>query len=111
MLPRLHILPFGGPPLLRLAVSVVLSLGLVSGTGRGQAAEASTVEPALTKAWQGEKARLNESRDVKEKLEAARSELDAAQRKGDFARAGELTYSVIPAFEKKLEEADLKVFD
>ena len=52
MLPRFHILPFVGPPLLRLVVGVVLSLGLVSGTGRGQPAGASTVEPALTKAWQ-----------------------------------------------------------
>ena len=40
---------------------------------------------------------------MKEKLDAARQELDVAQRKGDFGRAGELTYGVIPDLEKKLK--------
>ncbi len=59
-----------------------------------------------TAAWQGEKSRLNDARGVKEKLEAARNELDAAQRKGDWSRAGELTYGVIPDLEKKLVESE-----
>jgi ATP-dependent Clp protease ATP-binding subunit ClpB len=56
--------------------------------------------------WQVDKARLNASRGVKEKLEAARLELEAVQRKGDLARAGELAYGVIPALEKTLEESE-----
>ncbi len=61
---------------------------------------------ALTKAWQADKARLAGARGVKEKLEAARVEVEAAQRKGDYARAGELTYGVIPELEKKLAAAE-----
>ena len=57
-------------------------------------------------AWTAEKARLNSARELKEKLDAARSELDAAERKSDLARAGELTYGVIPELERKLAEAE-----
>jgi ATP-dependent Clp protease ATP-binding subunit ClpB len=39
-------------------------------------------------------------------LEQARTEAEKAQRSGDFARAGELTYSVIPDLTKKLEAAE-----
>jgi ATP-dependent Clp protease ATP-binding subunit ClpB len=63
---------------------------------------------ALTKAWQSEKSRLNDAKSLKEQLEAARNELDAAQRRGDWSRAGELTYGTIPDLEKKLSEADKK---
>jgi ATP-dependent Clp protease ATP-binding subunit ClpB len=56
--------------------------------------------------WQADKARLNDARDVKEKLEAARLEVEAAQRGGNYARAGELTYGVIPELEKKLALAE-----
>ena len=56
--------------------------------------------------WQVDKARLNAARGVKEKLEAARLELETAERKGDLARAGELTYGVIPSLEKTLEESE-----
>ena len=60
----------------------------------------------MTAQWQADKARLNDARDVKEKLEAARMEVEAAQRNGNYARAGELTYGVIPDLEKKLELAE-----
>jgi ATP-dependent Clp protease ATP-binding subunit ClpB len=60
----------------------------------------------LSSQWQVDKARLNAARGVKEKLEAARLELEAAERKGDLARAGELTYGVIPALEKTLAESE-----
>ena len=60
----------------------------------------------LTAQWQSEKSRLNDARSVKEKLESARNELDAAQRKGDWSRAGELTYGVIPELEKTLAESE-----
>ncbi len=60
----------------------------------------------LTSQWLADKARLNDARGVKEKLEAARIELEAAQRRGDLARAGELAYGVIPALEKTLEESE-----
>ena len=40
---------------------------------------------------------------LKEKLDAARQELEVAQRRGNLARAGELTYGVIPDLERKLK--------
>jgi ATP-dependent Clp protease ATP-binding subunit ClpB len=43
---------------------------------------------------------------VKEELEKARNQLDQAQRKGDFAKAGELAYSTIPGLEKQLKDAE-----
>lgn len=60
----------------------------------------------LASLWQVDKARLNAARGVKEKLEAAKLELEAAERRGDLARAGELTYGVIPALEKTLADSE-----
>ncbi len=57
---------------------------------------------AMTARWEAEKKKLGSAQKVKEELEAARTELELAQRKGNLARAGELTYGVIPDLEKKL---------
>jgi ATP-dependent Clp protease ATP-binding subunit ClpB len=61
---------------------------------------------ALTARWKAEKDQLNAAQKIKEKLDAARAELEAAQRKGDWARSGELTYGVIPSLEKDLKDAE-----
>jgi ATP-dependent Clp protease ATP-binding subunit ClpB len=45
---------------------------------------------------------------LKEKLDAARQDLDVAKRRGDLARAGELSYGVIPDLEKKLQSIEDK---
>ncbi len=58
----------------------------------------------LTSRWKAEKDQLQNAQKIKEKLEQARAELEQAQRKGDFTRAGELTYSLIPGLEKQLQE-------
>ncbi len=55
----------------------------------------------LTAQWRAEKDALAGSQKLQEQLEQARTELEQAQRKGDFTRAGELTYAVIPALERK----------
>ena len=60
----------------------------------------------LTARWQAEKKDIADSQTLKETLDAARSELEVAQRKGDLGRAGELTYGVIPEIEHKLAEAE-----
>ena len=59
---------------------------------------------ALTVRWRAEKDKLGGATKLKEQLEAARNELVQAQRKGEYQRAGELTYGVIPDLEKKLAE-------
>jgi ATP-dependent Clp protease ATP-binding subunit ClpB len=61
---------------------------------------------SLTSRWQGEKEKLGSAQKIKAELEAARNELAIAQRKGEYQRAGELTYSIIPALEKKLTEVE-----
>ncbi len=60
----------------------------------------------LTSVWQAEKDTLTSANKVKEQLDHARQELETAQRRGDFAKAGEIQYGVIPGLEKQLEEAD-----
>lgn len=56
----------------------------------------------LMKKWEKEKSEIEGIKKTKEDLEKARVELDQAQRENNFARAGELRYSVIPALEDKL---------
>ena len=60
----------------------------------------------LTAQWQAERDRLASARDIKEKLDRARIELENAKRAGDLARAGEISYGVLPALEKELAEAE-----
>ena len=60
----------------------------------------------MTAKWQAERDRLEGSRDLKERLDRARAELDIAKREGNLAKAGELSYGVIPDLEKRLGESD-----
>jgi ATP-dependent Clp protease ATP-binding subunit ClpB len=60
----------------------------------------------LTAKWQSERDRLNQARELKEQLDRARAELDQAKRDGNLARAGELSYGVIPQLEKSLGAAE-----
>ncbi|KGJ04312.1 ATP-dependent Clp protease ATP-binding subunit ClpB [Paracoccus halophilus] len=60
----------------------------------------------LTARWQAERDKLEGSRNLKEQLDRARAELDQAKREGNLARAGELSYGIIPGLEKQLAEAE-----
>ena len=60
----------------------------------------------MTAKWQAERDRLESARDIKEKLDRARADLDSAKRAGDLAKAGELSYGVIPQLEKQLAESE-----
>ena len=60
----------------------------------------------MTAAWQAERDKLGQARDIKEKLDRARADLDIAKREGNLARAGELSYGVLPQLERELEEAE-----
>jgi len=61
---------------------------------------------ALSAKWLAEKERVQGSQKLKEELDAARSQLEMAQRSGDLAKAGELAYGVIPGLEKRIKEAE-----
>jgi ATP-dependent Clp protease ATP-binding subunit ClpB len=56
--------------------------------------------------WQTAKLKINNVQKVKEHLEAAKQELELAQRGGNLARAGELAYGIIPELTKKLAEEE-----
>jgi ATP-dependent Clp protease ATP-binding subunit ClpB len=62
----------------------------------------------LTARWRAEKDKLGAAQKIKEQLETARNDLLIAQRKGDYAEAGRLTYAVLPELERKLAETEAK---
>uniref|UniRef100_UPI002430AC70 AAA family ATPase n=1 Tax=Sphingobium yanoikuyae TaxID=13690 RepID=UPI002430AC70 len=59
----------------------------------------------LTTRWQAEKDKIASEAKLKEQLDAARLQLEQAQRGGDYGKAGELQYGTIPQLEKQLAEA------
>ena len=59
----------------------------------------------LEEIWKAEKASLQGAASIKEKLEHARLELEAAGRNQDYTRMSELQYGTIPSLEKELELA------
>ncbi|MGX0878606.1 ATP-dependent Clp protease ATP-binding subunit ClpB [Roseovarius sp. MBR-154] len=69
-------------------------------------AELQEQSSEMTAQWQAERDKLASARDLKEQLDRARAELDIAKREGNLAKAGELSYGVIPQLEKKLAEAE-----
>ncbi|MDA0367121.1 MAG: ATP-dependent chaperone ClpB [Proteobacteria bacterium] len=69
-------------------------------------AELEQKADALTASWESEKQHLAGSQKLKEQLEVARNALDIAQREGNLAKAGELTYGVIPDLERRIGESE-----
>ncbi len=69
-------------------------------------AELEEKSAALTRQWKAEKDKLAGATKIKEKLDHARSELEIAQRQGNFNRAGELAYGIIPQLERELKTAE-----
>ncbi|MGA9857042.1 MAG: ATP-dependent chaperone ClpB [Solirubrobacteraceae bacterium] len=61
---------------------------------------------AMHAEWQREKESLGAVADIQEKLEAARTELERAQREADLGRAAELQYGTIPELDKQLAAAE-----
>ncbi len=59
---------------------------------------------ALKAEWQKEKAIIDEQRKIKEQLDALRTELERAQRRGELSKASEIQYGKIPELERKLAE-------
>jgi ATP-dependent Clp protease ATP-binding subunit ClpB len=60
----------------------------------------------LTSQWRAEKEKLAGAAKLKQQLEQARADLEIAQRRGEWSRAGELTYGVIPDLERKLRQVE-----
>ena len=67
----------------------------------------------LEEIWKAEKATLTGATKIKEQIERVKLELEAAQRKQDYARMSELQYGQLPELEKQLaaaQEAEQKGF-
>jgi ATP-dependent Clp protease ATP-binding subunit ClpB len=59
----------------------------------------------LDEIWKSEKSAVQGSQQLKEELEQARLEMDAARRSGDLAKMSEIQYGVIPDLERSMEMA------
>ncbi len=59
----------------------------------------------LEEIWKAEKASVQNSAQIKEDLERARTELEAARRAQDLGRMSELQYGKIPELERRLAQA------
>lgn len=60
----------------------------------------------LDEIWKSEKAEVQGSAQIQQKIEQAKTELEAARRKGDLNRMAELQYGVIPDLERSLQMVD-----
>jgi ATP-dependent Clp protease ATP-binding subunit ClpB len=58
---------------------------------------------ALTAKWKAEKDKLSSAAELQKQLDKAKFDLSDAIRRGDYQRAGELQYSVIPQLETRLK--------
>src|SRR5690606_39771569 len=59
----------------------------------------------LEEVWKAEKATVQGATKIKEQIEAAKLELESAQRAQDYARMSELQYGRLPELEKQLKAA------
>lgn len=67
----------------------------------------------LEEIWKAEKAMVQGATRIKEQIEAAKLELESAQRRQDYAKMSEIQYGTLPALEKQLaaaQEAETKDF-
>jgi ATP-dependent Clp protease ATP-binding subunit ClpB len=71
-------------------------------------AQAEVEEASQQEIWRNSQSRRHEDRRLKEELDQANTQLDHARRDGDWGRAGELTYSVIPDLERRLADAEAR---
>ena len=74
-------------------------------------AEAKEEYSTLQAQLQNEKELLGRQSKLREEIEQTRRDAEAAEQKGDYNRAGELTYSKLPELQKELEEEIEKAKD
>ena len=58
--------------------------------------------------WENEKAKVNRLSEIREKIEQTKADISIAQQTGDFEKAGELQYSILPELEKELKSEEEK---
>ena len=63
----------------------------------------------MTSLWQAEKMKRNKVKEIKAKIEELKFELEKAQREGNLAKAGEISYGKIPELQKELSTLETSV--
>jgi ATP-dependent Clp protease ATP-binding subunit ClpB len=71
-----------------------------------QIKELQAEDKKLGSKWESEKADINVIKELKEKIDRARTEFDEAQRKGDLETAAKLKYSTIADLDKQLKNKE-----
>src|SRR4051812_4700967 len=66
---------------------------------------------ALRGQWEREKGAVTSMRDIKERIEQTRHEIEQAERAADYARAAELKYGQLVALERELEQGEQSLDD
>ncbi|MGA3171381.1 MAG: ATP-dependent chaperone ClpB [Chthoniobacteraceae bacterium] len=59
--------------------------------------------------WQNEKAEIEKSRKLQEQIDALKTELEQAQRRGELGKASEIQYGRIPQLQQQIEEQNKKL--
>jgi len=59
--------------------------------------------------WHQEKEAIQGSRKLKEELEQVRTQIEQAQRAGEYARASELQYGKLPEIERRIKEQEARL--
>ena len=63
----------------------------------------------LTTQWQNEKQEITRSGSLQEKLDALRTELEQAQRRGDLTKASQIQYGEIPQLQRQIDEHNARL--
>jgi ATP-dependent Clp protease ATP-binding subunit ClpB len=67
-------------------------------------AELKERRTGLASQWQKEKSSIQDVRKQREELDRLRTEMEQAQRAGDYAKASELQYGLIPELDRRINE-------
>ena len=62
----------------------------------------------LNSTWESEKKILDTKRNLNERIDQAKEDLESAQRNGDLTKASEIMYGLIPSLQKEYEELNQK---
>lgn len=75
---------------------------------KAELAEARENFNGMKAAWEADKQEIDAVKNIKTQIDQTQSDIEAAQRNYEYEKAAKLRYSVLPALEQKLEEAQKK---
>lgn len=72
----------------------------------GELIEQEKILAEFTFKWQAEKTKVNKVKTIKKDIDKLKLEMEQAQRRGDLARAGEISYGLIPNLQGELKSLE-----